>query len=269
MKTKPGIVFTILLLFLAGCAGRLPTPIPIPNTPPTSTPQPTSVPSLTPTPTQPPTPTDTPQPTSAVVQHCLTIQPNLPDRNSYQGILAFDNHLGGVKNSVSFYNLQKGTWAVIPGRGNFDPVVSPNRKYFAYENYEAKQLQIFSSDGKQIKSIAWGKNWGSVISWLDNTHISILTSESDPNVPENPLAQKYPQTIVVIEPFTGQILTMLPEYPDIDQVSFGFSWGRSGTTIYHPDLKRVIYPGSIPSIAGMGYILYDIPEKKKLAQLSK
>jgi hypothetical protein len=138
---------------------------------------------------------------------------------------------------------------------------------FAYKNGETRRLEIFSTDRKQIKSLAWEEKWGGIAGWLDNHSILIVMSE--PESPELPQFDQYPRTILVVDPFTSRIQTLPPNYPDIDQASRMTSWGGSGTTVYDPTLTWVVYPGSmeLEDYVGMGYILYGIPEKKKLAQL--
>jgi WD40 repeat protein len=257
MKIGLLAAWIFLLFFLTGCTGRSPMPTSMPTYPPsTHSPKPTTAPSLAPTPTQLSTPIVTPQPTSPVVQRCLTLQPGLPTGNAYPGIIAFDNHLPGVKDSLSFYDLQKSTWRAVPGRENMDLAVSPDRKYYAYLVSGPNQIQIFTSDGKPVKSIAEGKYWYKA-NWLDNSHFVIPLLEPDPKFPDNLNALKTPQSTVLLDWITGQVQTLLPDYPDIAN--------EQKYTIYHPDLKRVIYKGSNSSDAGT--ILYSLPEKKKLVEL--
>jgi hypothetical protein len=55
-------------------------------------------------------------------------------------------------------------------------VVSPDRTMFAYKDLTTDQLQIFRSDGKQLKSLAWAENWRWIERWLDNQ--SLLKDKS-------------------------------------------------------------------------------------------
>ena len=91
-------------------------------------------------------------------------------------------------------------------------------------------------------------------------------AEPDPSAPGWDI---YPPTVIVVNPFHDKIQTLPPDFPDIDLIYNLLSWNQSGTTVYDPTLTRVVYPGSVTTddYQGNGYILYGIPEKKKLAQI--
>jgi hypothetical protein len=280
MKKRIFILWISIMIFLGGCSGtqifQSPTPAgdathTLQGSPPSTNTQ-REIPSSTPTivlPSTSVTPVETPTLEIGVVQNCLTIQSSLPRVNGYSGKIAFETHLPGNKNSLGLYDPKTGEFSEIPG-GNSYLSISPNRGMYAYYDYDAKSLKVFSSDGKQIKSFPWDKNWGNIDHWLNNQNIVILMTE-----PESPGSnfEKYPPATLIFNINTNGIQILQPDYPGIDKVSTFPPWGYSGSTVYDPTLTRVVYPGITDAkdvkygFPIGGYILYGIPEKKILAQI--
>jgi hypothetical protein len=238
---------------------RTPTPAEIPSsTPPPTTALPSTTPSDTPTPT----------PDSGVIQNCLTIQPTLPEGPGYTGMIAFEDAFPGYS-GIALYDVQVNKVTRIASDGTY-LAVSPDRSLFAIKDISENQLKIFSPDGKRIKAFPWKENWRWIERWLDNQNILIAMLE----IKELTGDLVSPPKVLLFNPFTGLSQTLIPDFPEIDTgiSSSDWPWLRFSETIYSPDLKRVVYPGIIDLYpgrldAGMGYILYGIPEKKKLAQI--
>jgi WD40 repeat protein len=145
---------------------------------------------------------------------------------------------------------------------------------WAFKNMAANRVEVHSSTGKLIKSIPMGKYWESFAGWLDNQNLIVVMEEPDlANYTPQPyiLAPiKYPREVRVINVFTGKMQSLASNYPNIDLANNGARWDLFGTTMYDPTLTRVIYPGPLNIKVGEvdnGYILYDIPEQKILAEI--
>ena len=215
-------------------------------------------------PTQYPTAVITP----TVVKRCFSIQPKLPEEYEYKGRIVFETHRSKEENSISFFDFKTAQITEMKSVENRNLSVSADRTMFALEDDKSSQLSIFSASGKRLKSLAWGKNWGSITSWLGNTQIAIGMAEPDSI---NPRLDKYPRDVLVINPFSNQMQIFTADYPNIDRGSENASWEYSlSTMVFDPTLTRVVYPGGgikfENNVMG-GYYLYGIPEKKVLAQL--
>lgn len=209
-------------------------------------------------------PIDTPTPTRkpGIKNNCLSIQPSLPGRHQYSGKLVFENHLPGAENSLSIYDLQTGeATANIPG--GIDASISPDGARIAYYNPVAKTLEILDSEGEQLRSLPWKDGWGQIDHWLGNNDLLIVRYEQE--TPSS-IYLKYPPTVSLVNPFTGEAKNLAPDYPDIDKevMITSWPWSPSSITIYHPNLDRVIYPS--PFDDG-GIVLYDILGQQKLATI--
>lgn len=281
MNRNLGLFMTIFILVVAGCSNK---PVTIENSPtvspttvltsssivsPTQSPVPTMI-TVTSTPSL--IPSETPAPKTGITQNCLAIQPNPPENNLFTGSIVFDTFGHEVPDSISFYDLQTRKISGLPGNNNHSVSVAPDSTMWAFKNMAANRVEIHSSTSKLIKSIPMGKYWGSFAGWLDNQNLIIVMEEPDlANYTPQPyiLAHvKYPRAVQVINPFTGKIQSLASNYPNIDGANTGARWDLFGTTIYDPTLSRVVYPGQWGNKAGeRGYILYDIPAKKILAEI--
>jgi hypothetical protein len=271
------LVFCACLVFLVtSCSGNIETSQAI-NTVLT----PHSVITSTPTKPEPATTTLVPvtntssptqvRPTSTdagVIQNCLTVEPTPPDGSGYSGVVAFETYNPQTKYPISFYNFLTKAITTIPEMNLADLVVSPDRKLFAYRNFKSGLLEIFSSDQKRLASFRMPKDWGNIAEWHDNKSLIIILNE--PEATPSTFV-KYPRGVVLLDPFSGRFQTLPPDYPNIDKANSNFGWYQYGTTVYDKTLTRVIYPGrleSYPKPFNSGYILYSIPEKKKLAEIT-
>jgi hypothetical protein len=200
--------------------------------------------------------TITPEPKPGVSQNCLNILPSLPEDQTQKGVIIL---LDTEKSNYLLYNLGTGKKKDIPGSRNYDLVVSPNQKLYAYQDGPSKKLLVFSSNDQLQRSINWENDWGALGGWQNNEQI-ILTKRTDPS------KEEYPRSLMVLNPFSGEKQILQPNYPNIENASFQLDWEGSGTTIYDPIISRVVYPGFIEG-KGMGYILFDIKSRTKLAEL--
>ncbi len=283
---RRSLALAILLLLLPACVAVPPTPgagarsptaaitlaaSPTPAPTRTPTPQPTLTSTLPP-PTPPPPDTPTPTPDSGVTQNCLPIQSELPKGHGYIGTIAFANIFPGhgeySMNELSLYDLHTGKVTMISDEG-VSLSVSPDRTLLAYKDLTENLLKIFSSDAKRVKSMFWRENWRSIERWLDNQNLLIVIVETE----DRTRTWQNPPKVLLVNPFTDHSQTLLPDYPEIDlgpyMTALALPW-PSSLTIYSSDLKRVVYPGVVypgsPDVS-IGYILYGIPEEKKLAQI--
>jgi dipeptidyl aminopeptidase/acylaminoacyl peptidase len=225
---------------------------------PTATSLPTQTPSVAPTPT----------PDTGIIQNCLPIISELPKDFNYSGVITgFNPPNGDGLGWDSLLVLKTMTNRPIKaGSYTTEIQVSPNRTLYAYQVHKAQQVIILAADGRIKKIIATPYNW--VLSrWLDNQRLLMIATEPDPKIDQTVRqTDKYPETIAVLNPLTGEKLIFPPDYPDIDQTIW-HNFDSSGSTLYDPALTRVVYPGAIEG-KGRGYILWDIQGKRRLAQLS-
>ena len=205
-----------------------------------------------------------PSPTTAaglVEPVCLSIQSDLPSKHSYEGNFLLIDTESSSEDWLSLYKIYSDESILLPYRGPASPVVSPSRTQFAVQNYEERSIDIFSTSGEIVKSIPMPENWGWLAGWVNNQQIAIVMSEPS----DNPRYDKYPASVLILEPFTEQTQVLLPDYPYIDRtnqmINFGGHWG---STIYNPSLSRVVYAGTHNFL---GYLLYSLTEEKILAEI--
>lgn len=199
---------------------------------------------------------DTLESEPGISQACLKILPELPMDNAEQGqIILFDPE----KSSYVLYNPSVKELQNISDDRVFDLIVSPNRMLYAYRDEQSNKLMVFSSGGELQRSINWENNWETLGKWQNNEHILLIKSSAAST-------EEYPRHLIVLNPFSGETQDLQPIYPSIENASYQLSWEGSGTTVYDPMFTRVVYPGVIEG-KGMGYILFDLKNKTKLAEI--
>jgi hypothetical protein len=264
MKKK--LIYTIScgILILSGCMSSL-QPLASTAIPATKDTNHTQPPVIQPTLTNMPL---VPLPTAAirlVEPACLSIQSDLPAKYSYEGnLLLIDiDPEAPSEDWLSLYKTHSEESILLPYSFPETPVVSPNRTQFAVESssYEERSIEIFSTSGEIIKSIPMQENWGWLADWINNKQIGIVMAEPS----DNPRYDKYPASVLILDPFTEQIQVLLPDYPYIDRANqmtnFGGLWG---STIYDPNLSLVVYAGARNL---SGYLLYSLTDEKILAEI--
>jgi WD40 repeat protein len=93
-----------------------------------------------------------------------------------------------------------------------------------------------------------------LMGWLDNEHLVLVRYQEE----------TYLDPLIVLNPFTGQQVELLPDYPDIDFLN-GTVWWDTSRTVYDPTLTLVVYPRS-----GFNHddiTLWDIPNNQPLASV--
>jgi hypothetical protein len=214
------------------------------------------------------TPTFTPIPDS-IDRNCIFIQDKLPDQHSYAGYIVLHKFAySPEKSKILLFDTKAGkTVSMSEDDYSFEIYFSPDHTKLALHNWDTNRLELMDAKWKQIKVINWKKYWGWIAGWIDNQRLAIIESELDAAGD-----QVYPVTVIAYNPYTKQEIILSPDFPDIDIASHRVYWETWGTTIYNPTLTRVVYPGGMIGPNGEkkgdgGYILYGIPEKKKLAQI--
>ena len=255
MRTK--ILGCLLVLVLTGCSLHPATSTPYPT--PTIalapshthfTPTLTEIPTATYTATPRNTPT-VPSPTSTTTATCTTT--GTPDKwlknqcleiaQTFQteaipgGIIALQGY-GGADSYL--LDLKTGNKKLLPHKSGEVPIsgsVSPNGKWLAYLAYvhwtpSDSRLMIISADGKVAKTFHWKDDWRDIIGWLDNKNL-LIGRIGDPLF-----------TLIVLNPFTGDQIELLPDYPDIYTLYPFPDWGNYAVnnTVYDPTLSFVVYP---------------------------
>ncbi|MDR3573001.1 MAG: hypothetical protein P4L50_04030 [Anaerolineaceae bacterium] len=210
-----------------------------------------------------PTLTTTAGSANAISRNCLNILPALSQANDYQGRLILNKI--PTNDDYYLYDFQTAQTAKLTNHGLLNIVITPDRKRYAYHDGDSPYLEIFSSNGQLQRSIPWEKNWFWMDGWLDNNQIMFEI----PKVTTNAMGMwdiQYPEPLMLLNLATNQRQNLPSDYPDIDQGSNSIDWW-SGTTVYDNSLSRVVYPGGIGPDIGEGYILWDVPDKKKMAEL--
>jgi hypothetical protein len=201
------------------------------------------------------------------MQKCLPIISDIPKDINFSGIITgFKHPREKGTGSYAFLDLRTQTMhSIKAGSYTSEIAVSPDRTLYAYGIDEANQVAIFTADRRIKKVVAVPYRWF-IMRWFDNQRLLMMVSEPDPFVdPSFRFTDKYPETIAMLNPFTGEKIIFPPNYPDIDRAIW-HNFDSSGSTLYDPTLTRVVYPGSIEGKGG-GYILWDIQGKRKLAEL--
>jgi hypothetical protein len=281
MKKRISIsIFLFLLFGLANCTSTKGTPYPK-DTPngvqqTTSTVTATPISSLaTAVPTASPMVTDTaapstlsPSPTATIMsvkevaRNCLNVLPSLPEQKEYQGKLI----LSDFSDNLNYlYDLRTTHKTKMAGTGVASIAVAPDRKRYDLYDFNSPYLQIFSSTGSLQRSIPWEKDWLGLGQWLDDDRVIIRIPMFATNS-NGWLNVEHPEPLLLLDITTMQRQKLLPDYPNIEQVYFRTEWG-SGTTVYDASLSRVIYLAGSETDPFAFYILWDIPNKKKLAEL--
>lgn len=153
------------------------------------------------------------------------------------------------------------------GRFSYSIAVSPNREFIALQLYSQKtepiSLRIKSQDGLVDIVIPWEEEWSSITSWLDNERLLINTYIE---VEDGDIQAKEFSTFLVLNPFTNERKVLEPIFPEIYSHHMFPYWERFGSTIYSPNLDKVIYvKGNDVGSGGYYYVLWSIEEQKTLA----
>lgn len=150
----------------------------------------------------------------------------------------------------------------------FSIAISPDRQIVAYELYsrneDISKLVLMDSLGEIQLVIPWVENWTFISSWLDNQRL--LINDYDELSDGNPwLAAKEFSTFLAVNPFTGEQELLQPDFPNIYSHHMFPSWTGFGSTVYSPDLNRVVYVSADTVDGGFHYIVWDIDEQYSLA----
>jgi Tol biopolymer transport system component len=275
---------TLLLLFsllLAACSTAL-TPMLPPSTtplPPTAAPAPTQTatlaPSITPThfsPTSSPTATSVPtlSPEARLKIQCLEISSSFPNNLKAQGNIVLNPY---IKFDVRLLNLATQKTIQIAGK-NENPsglTVSPDRKYLAFDSgiidpssskIISQTLVIAAADGQRLKTIAWEKDWGGIIDWLNDNNLVI--SRFVPNSSDQ--ATTISVVYFILNPFTGVRKNLPSSFPKIYDQKPLMDWDlKWGITMFDPSLTAVVYMRWLNGNGGYyGYTIWDLNKNQAL-----
>ncbi len=209
----------------------------------------TAVPSVTSTGGIAPTPTETAtlgvSPTSTpdvgLKRQCLEIRSSVPSEVRVEGEVL----LNDAKRLTPPYLFEIANERKVALPENWahdqiwDSAVSPNRKWLAYRDMnssgDVSRLVIISADGQPHYTKSWDPSWYLIAAWLGDDHLLISRQRG---------SDLY-DSLVVLEPFTGKIKELVPNYPGMFYPSFGPDWGgfSRSKTVYDPTLSYVVYPG--------------------------
>jgi len=131
----------------------------------------------------------TPSANSAVIQHCLGIQNDLPKDRSYTGTIILDNRKLSLINKDGLTFLMhlpdlreqimpeiRGMKDIIPNYNN----ISPSRKWFFYflpSGQAGSRIHIRSIDGKEWPIAYWDDAWGQGVEWVNDHMLLILPKD--------------------------------------------------------------------------------------------
>jgi hypothetical protein len=223
----------------------------------------------------PPAATLTFQEPAWLTQDCFQMVSTPPDDSEIRGkILLIGDWIYGPNGKadsyeqLTAYNIQIRNKESIPPDKFLTVDVSPDGKYYAVQDYPDRKTLVYSYEGKLINVIPQGSTPWHSDRWLDNKTIVF-------NIVKPFFTYiYYPRDVVMVNAFTNQQRLFPSEkYPDIDLADARLAWEGGGTTQYDANLTRVIYPGSITvgnseRAPIVGYILWDLINKKKLADIA-
>jgi Tol biopolymer transport system component len=249
------IILWLIIFILAGCQSA-PAP-----TAERATATPTAI--TLPTPTIYSTPTKL-APLNELIRKCIEVSPSHSWTTALSGTLILS------KSMTENYLMDMGTGKktqLNPNKdlviGNF--VVSPNKRWFAYEQGGKSQpsdlLVVQSADGKEKMTYSKdNQEWNTISYWLNDETLVLWHSAS-------PLSN-----IVYFNPFTGRKQIMMPDYPNIlpdDYEWTKFSW--PSITIYAPSMKQLVYLKTNLTGTNDGdvtLVLWDQEEKRAVAEIT-
>ena len=246
------LIMVGLAITLISCDSDTSTPTlantPLPTKTATHTSSPSPTPTLEPSPTpRPDTPTATitntspntaaPTPTvsseARLEYRCLEINPAPLADGIYAGTIV----LAAYQNPS--YLLELSTGDMIPLLGedkqlSYGEIVSPDRKWLAYEILEPAQIVVDSlSDEQTPIRIPWEEDWFALIGWLNNQTLLVSGEGDSPNM--------------VIYPFSGEQDPILSDFPEYNRDPG--TWFEQ----YNPQLTKVVYT-RYPTIDVASYI---------------
>jgi len=239
------LISTIIIL-LAACG------TPSPANPPKDTA--TLMPSAAPTQLPSPTPTPTAIVASRETFDCLDVAPSFTFSKNVQGVLALEGINPATSHSLLEMNTGKN---VILAEDINDSALSLDHQFLAI--HSGARIKIITSDGKPVKSLPWDGSWREIASWTTND--TLLISRKGKKINDVDTVD----TMVSLNPWTGKITSLLPDFPNVYQIYPWPHWdGYSASqTFYTPALDKVIY---IP-LSDNGQhemILWDLQNQKEL-----
>jgi hypothetical protein len=148
-----------------------------------------------------------------------------------------------------------------PGIQRVNSIVSPNRKWLAYQVDYLNQdgvskgisINVANAHGKTQAELAWDEHWLLLRAWLDDEHLLIEAGEMKPK-----------GTIFIIEPFTGKSQELSLSYSDFYADYPPASW----VPFYDNSLSRVLYANGPSAVQRTGYTMRDVLTGEKLWQRS-
>ncbi len=271
MKRTVLFIMAFAVILLMGCASQprtTATPLSLPSTalsPKKETPEvlpstilpSTALPQKKETPVVLPSVTLTENPSATYIRNqCLEIATKLPASALIRGGLVLndrnllENSLQEVGHRDAYIlNLQTQEKIFLAKRNS--PAVffsvSPNRKLVAYLKTSESVLEIAMNDGKILKSLPWQKEWRILTDWLNDQSIVIELDEDQP------------ASLLILNPFSGKSVVLLPDYPKIFKGDAHLDWDGWGETVYDSEMSKVIY------VKGHSFVLWDIKSRQEIA----
>lgn len=205
-----------------------------------------------------PTATSTPI-AGAPIERCVEILPEFPEGNVPAGTLVID-----PPGELSLLIFREQTKRSIPG-DIYAASTSPNGKWLSYVYITPPHkldLIIESADGQKQAQLPFKPSWqvSDWTPWLDNEHVWFPVWHGDNEDPP----------MLVLNPFTGEQLILLPDYPNFAPFLFNGSsslilhCGFSNIA-YDPSLRFVVYPQFTDD--GYSVVLWDRKTEKEIATI--
>lgn len=290
MKSSTVFALAGLVILLAGCQkntalSAVPQTLSQPEVATASaTMTPTHPATLTPLPASPtpntiatPTPTTTIPAEVRLKTQCLKIEPTLPSTITSSGvvILASRVDLGGrYKRETYLRDMMTGETVTITNGGGF--TVSLDKTLAAYgsviledqDRILKHDLIIADAYGKSLKIIPWKKEWLTRVDWVDNQRLVLTRHESN----ETLFSPWSPNTLIVLDPFTGGQSLLLPNFPKfvavLPRTMALPNWDGWFNVMYSPALTHAVYPQFIgENDEQITYALWDLSKQQLVASL--
>lgn len=139
---------------------------------------------------------------------------------------------------------------------------SPDQHWLAYRLWngssETSKLVFYGADGEEIE-MPWDRSWAFVVAWL-NDSILLVNKVKE--------AGETLDSLLAINPFTGEVSSLPKDFPDIYYLPPSPDWGPYllTLTVFSQDASKVVYPIFSPG-DGSEVVLWDVTNAIEVARV--
>jgi hypothetical protein len=211
-----------------------------------------------------PSPTQVPTQAQTINRDCSKKLEELPENIQLPGQLVTKFSEG-----LFILNFMEQDLRSIPGWSTCS-MTSPNGKWLAYcirgESEMGEKLIIESANGQSAIQMPVD-NWSTWSGghWLDNEHVWFSQIHADYSI----------SSALVINPFTGKLEELSPDFPDLERYLHatttdpaGYHFGYS-SVVYDPSLNLAVYPMQVEDKENYKFyvVLWDRKKKQEIVKV--